>query len=381
MENNKSYILVADDEEISRNMIIELLHEMGLESKSAAGGEQVLELLKEFSFDLILLDIKMPEPDGYKILEILKNDNKLRLIPVIMITMVDETKSVVDCITRGAEDYLTKPFEPAILKARIKNSLEKYRSLKQEKVLLEKTLTGSIKILTECLSMLRPAVFGQSTQVSRICRNLANWMGLKETWHVEIAALFSQLGSIILSSQLLDRISKNAVLSAQEQKKYGNSVRFGYNLINQLPRLDKVAQIILHQHVHYSRLTSAPASREKQTVPMESFILSLATDFNLLTAMGLDTATAVKKLHTNKNKYHPQVLQALDDIIGHEENKEIKPLNIADIKPGMIFMQDVISENGTRIIAKGKEASDIVLMQLNNIAKQSNIKEPILLQL
>jgi sigma-B regulation protein RsbU (phosphoserine phosphatase) len=120
-------ILVVDDNEINRDMLTRRLARLGYEMQSAPGGREALELLQEQRVDLILLDVMMPDMDGYEVLRRLKSDRAQREIPVLMISALDELDSVVRCIELGAEDYLFKPFDPVLLRARIGACLEKKR--------------------------------------------------------------------------------------------------------------------------------------------------------------------------------------------------------------------------------------------------------------
>ncbi len=118
-------ILVVDDNATNRDVLQRRLAREGYEVKCAVNGSQALELLAERSFDLVLLDIMMPGLNGYQVLERLKQSADLRDIPVIMISAIDEVDSIVRCIELGAEDYLPKPFNPVLLRARVAASLEK----------------------------------------------------------------------------------------------------------------------------------------------------------------------------------------------------------------------------------------------------------------
>jgi adenylate cyclase len=124
---NAGVILVVDDNAANREMLGRRLERDGHQVQLAAGGRQALELLREQRVDLVLLDVMMPEVDGYSVLQQLKADAGLRDIPVLMISAVDEIESVVRCIELGAEDYLPKPFDPVLLRARIGACLEKKR--------------------------------------------------------------------------------------------------------------------------------------------------------------------------------------------------------------------------------------------------------------
>jgi CheY-like chemotaxis protein len=120
-------ILVVDDNLVNRMLLARTLGDRGHEVTTAEDGRQALELLRAAAFDVVLLDIVMPELDGYAVLAHIKADEALRHIPVIMISAVDELESVVQCIEAGATDYLPKPFNAAVLEARLNASLAEKR--------------------------------------------------------------------------------------------------------------------------------------------------------------------------------------------------------------------------------------------------------------
>jgi phosphoserine phosphatase RsbU/P len=128
----QGFVLVVDDVEANRDVLSRRLERQGYTVATADNGRQALERLRADAFDLVLLDIMMPEMDGYEVLRRVKADEALRHIPVIMISALSELDSVVRCIGMGAEDYLPKPFNPTPLKARIGACLEKKRAHDRE---------------------------------------------------------------------------------------------------------------------------------------------------------------------------------------------------------------------------------------------------------
>jgi DNA-binding response OmpR family regulator len=121
-------LLIVDDNEDNRYTLTQRLKRLHYTNVTTAGdGRQALQLLEQRDIDLVLLDVMMPELNGYEVLERLKADERLRHVPVIMISALDQVESVVKCIELGAEDYLPKPFDPVILRARIGACLEKKR--------------------------------------------------------------------------------------------------------------------------------------------------------------------------------------------------------------------------------------------------------------
>ncbi len=130
-------VLVVDDVESNRDLLSRRLQRQGHTVTSAANGLEAIDLLQTQAFDVILCDIMMPQMNGYQVLEHLKADPILRHIPVIMISALDDIDSVVRCVALGADDYLFKPFNPTLLKARLNACLEKKRLRDQEQAALK----------------------------------------------------------------------------------------------------------------------------------------------------------------------------------------------------------------------------------------------------
>lgn len=137
-------LLVVDDNKVNRLLMGRSLEQQGHSVTFAENGLQALELVRAQSFDIVLLDIQMPEMDGYQVLEQITEDVHLRDIPVIMTTAMEELDSVVKCIELGAEDYLTKPVNPVLLRARVNASLEKKRLHDQQRELVRKFATAEV---------------------------------------------------------------------------------------------------------------------------------------------------------------------------------------------------------------------------------------------
>ncbi len=139
-----SLILIVDDNRMNRLLLSRGVEQMGHKVAFAENGRQALEMIQPNAYDLILLDVEMPELDGYQVLEKLRGDIHLRDVPVIMTSSLDEIDSVVKCIELGAEDYLHKPVNPVLLKARINASLEKKKLRDQQRDLVSKFATDQV---------------------------------------------------------------------------------------------------------------------------------------------------------------------------------------------------------------------------------------------
>jgi class 3 adenylate cyclase len=137
-------LLVVDDNKVNRLLLARSLEIQGHHVASAENGRVALELLRREVFDLVLLDMEMPEMDGFQVLEQLVNDRELQDLPVIVTSSLEGIANVVRCIELGAEDYLAKPVNPVLLKARIGASLEKKRLRDQQKQLVRRFATPEV---------------------------------------------------------------------------------------------------------------------------------------------------------------------------------------------------------------------------------------------
>jgi adenylate cyclase len=138
------HLLVVDDNKVNRIFLSRGLEQYGHKIETAENGRQALEKLRADSFDLVLLDIEMPEMNGYQVLETCLQDPELRDIPIIMTSSLDELDSVVKCVELGAEDYLNKPVNPILLRARVNASLEKKRLRDEQRKLFRTFATKEV---------------------------------------------------------------------------------------------------------------------------------------------------------------------------------------------------------------------------------------------
>ena len=176
-------VLVVDDNESNRAVLARRLGRQGFTVELAEHGRRALEMLRQHSFDIVLLDILMPEMDGHQVLTALKADESLRHIPVIMISGLDDLETLVRCIEGGAEDYLTKPFDPVLLRARIGACLDKKRLRDREREHLA-LIDEQRRRADELLHVILPRT---------IAIELKDTNAVKPRQHDNVAVLFSDV--------------------------------------------------------------------------------------------------------------------------------------------------------------------------------------------
>lgn len=144
MPDAQGHLLIVDDNKVNRLLLSRNIELLGHRASLAENGRVAMEMLKSQSFDLLLLDIEMPEMNGFEVLEAIKSDTELRELPVIVTSSVEGLDNVVRCIELGAEDYLPKPVNKTLLSARVSSSLENKRLRDEQKRLLERFATTEV---------------------------------------------------------------------------------------------------------------------------------------------------------------------------------------------------------------------------------------------
>jgi adenylate cyclase len=221
---DRGLVLVVDDDEANREVLARRLGRLGYAVRQAENGRVALELMASEPIDLVLLDLDMPEVDGYQVLEARHDDPRLRDIPTIMISASADTASVVRCIQMGADDHLSKPFDPVLLEARVGACLEKKRLRDQERELLD-TVSHQAGALAEWNETLEKRVAEQVEELDRMARlrrflspQLADLLITKgdetvlETHRRDIAVLFVDLSGFTAFSETSEPEDVMAVL-------------------------------------------------------------------------------------------------------------------------------------------------------------------------
>ncbi len=171
-------LLVVDDSRVNRLLLVRGLEQEGHEVSSAENGREAMEMLRAQPYDLVLLDIEMPEMNGFQVLEALLKDPTFRDMPVIMTSASDELDRVVKCIEMGAEDYLTKPLNPVLLRARVNASLEKKRLRDQQRKLFRTFATPEV---AEELLKTGFALGGKQVEASAMFADIRSFTSIAET--------------------------------------------------------------------------------------------------------------------------------------------------------------------------------------------------------
>jgi response regulator RpfG family c-di-GMP phosphodiesterase len=357
----RARVLCVDDEP---NILASLRRTLRFhyEVVTADNAETALALLERgLPFAVVISDLRMPGTDGVALLRKVKEraPDTVR----VLLTGDADLNGAIAAVNEGQLfRFLVKPCAPAALLNALQAATELYRLITAERVLLEQTLQGSIKALTDLLAIVQPASFGRATRIKRIVESLALELKLADRWQVEIAALLSQVGFIVVPPETAERIHAGVGLTRAEQELVGRLPRLAEGLISSIPRLESVCAILKHQGDDYT-----PEDSSRSAIPIGARVLRVAQDFDTLESHGMTGAGAFEALERRPDVYDPAVLGALGRVVGFGRPTEYtERMRLSDVQVGMIFATDVVAPNGLLLVARGQEVSANLRERIRN---------------
>lgn len=278
--------------------------------KVATTGEKALKIAySPGPPDLVLLDIVMPGMDGYEVCRRLKSTGPTAKIPVIFVTSQDDIEDEAKGFEVGAVDYVKKPVNPLIARARVRTHLDLKDSRNHLEELLSGTLIGTVKVLTDIMAGLSPEIGGIASRLRRYVREVGAKLELPDVWRFELAALFSHVGCAAMPRHIWAKIHRGEPLAPDERKQFASYPAAGRDLVAKIPRLQDVAEMIGRQGG--GPVPSGGHPHEWDTVTLGSEMLRLVTDFDRLVSTGASPDSALKKMRDNKDAYPAALLSAL----------------------------------------------------------------------
>lgn len=373
---SRARVLFVDDE---RQVLeaLSLLHGRRYEVLTASDGTAALDLLsKDSAIAVIVSDMRMPQMNGATFLS-----RARALVPDasrILLTGQADMASAIAAVNEGQLfRFLTKPCAPADLQAAIDAGIRQQRLISAEKVLLEQTLKGCIKTLTEVLALANPPLFGRATRIRQLVSDLADSLQLPIRWQLEVAAMLAHLGFITLPPEVVDNYCSGRDLSAEEREMLARLPKVTDQLLGHIPRLEMVRAILSSYHATFDPTAYHQADTEAQLVARGAQVLRTALDFDALVAAGSPMAVALGTLEARAARYDQTVVKALADRqlagVGQTHILEVSAMGLV---PGMVLAEDLITLSGTLLITAGTEVTAVLMERIRNY-NPGTLKEPL----
>jgi HD-GYP domain-containing protein (c-di-GMP phosphodiesterase class II) len=294
----------------------------------------------------------------------------------VLLTGQAEMDAAIAAVNEGQIfRFLTKPCPSERLIEAVAAAGEQNRLLLAERVLLEQTLQGSIKTLTDILSLNNPLAFGRAARVKQHVTALAERAGVKERWPIEVAAMLAPIGTVTLPPEVVEKLYQGGALTSAEEAMVKRVPAVTEQLLANIPRLEPVREILLYQH---ARFDGEGGTRKGADLPIGSRLLKLVTDFDVLETQGTRRALALDTLRSRRGWYDPELLAAINALLGSAEQQVVvEEVSLSGLVPGMCFAEDVRSREGALLIARGHEVTPSLIERIRNFSRNVGVREPL----
>lgn len=311
----REQILVVDDESANRRMMRELLEPLGYVVREAADGEEALEAVAREVPDLVLLDVMMPRRDGHSVCRALKADPRTRLVPVVMLTSLDQLPDRVRALDLGVDDYLTKPFEVAELAARVRS------------LLALKRFTDDLEDAGRVLESIALCVESRDRYTGDHCRRLGEYgvrvgralgLGGEDLATLRLGGVFHDLGKVAISDSILNKPGR---LTPEEFDAMKTHSAIGADLCKGLRTLQRVLPLIRHHHEKMDG-SGYPDGLAGAQVPLLVRITSVVDVYDALTtkrsykdSIPREKSLAILREEVAKGWWDRDVVEALAGVV------------------------------------------------------------------
>ncbi len=371
--SGRSTVLIVDDEEaILEALAIQLRREHRI--LTAASGPAALKLLADSGpVAAVISDLRMPDMDGVQLLRQIQLDypDTTRVLH----TAESDLDSTIAAINDGGiYRYLAKPVEGDQLRGAVRDAVERHCRTNTERNLLDKTLKASIQALFGCLELASPGAFARAGRIRTLVAELCVAMKLEALWQIEVAAMASQLGAVIVPPSVLAKLDKGLLCTEEEQAMVDSMPGVAVQLLRKIPMLEDVVEIV--------RQLGAASRDHKATgsplIQSAVDVVRTAMDFETLMSRGMQMESAIAVLECRDHSAL-DVLTALRKIKGIVVVKDmVRGLKVVDLEVGMRVAEDIAATNGLVLIGRGMIVTDLLLDRLTNYARMIDIVEPVL---
>ena len=327
-------------------------------------------------YAVVLSDFQMPQMNGAHFLAAARAASP-DTSRILLTGQADLASAAAVVNEGGILRLLLKPAARGDLVEALRAGVDQYRLITAERDLLDNTLRGSVRALTEVLALANPIVFARSTRLRSLVTLIVQASGTPLTWHVELAAMLTQIGAIALPSELLQRAEQGLPLDTEARELLSRLPTIADQVLAGIPRIDMVREAILSQNARFDG-QAALDDRAGEAIPFGGRVLRVAADFDRLESAGTDPANALETMRARTGVYDPDLLDALASVLADRSRREPKDLGAGELEVGMMLAADVRTTSGLKLVAKGQELTPSLLERIANYARMaSGIQEPV----
>ena len=352
---------------------------------TAEGGAEGLELLKQKGpFAVVVSDQQMPEMDGVTFLKQVKKTSPMTVR--MMLTGNADQKTAIDAVNDGQIfRFLNKPCEPDQLAVAVEAAQAHYRLLAAERELLEKTLAGSIKVLTDVLSLVDASAFHHTARLQRWGHKLARFMRLENAWALNMTIMLHGIGRITLPSELTRKLRDGAELSTIEAEMVARTPEAARDLIKNIPRLEGVAKAVYYQAAGYDGSGFPGDGLKGEELPLEARILRILSDLALASTDDKPAPVIFARMAKAGGVYDHDLLKSVYHCLADKESAaakakaapEVRKVELHNLTDSHQLVEDVMTETDVLVLAAGHRLTRPMVEKLRAYHKLRKIRQPL----
>jgi CheY-like chemotaxis protein len=368
-------VLFVDDEQNVLDGIQRSLRKH-ITLQTATSGADGLRLLRETGpFALVVSDMRMPIMNGAQFLAMVREQSP-DTVRMILSGQSDLAATIAAVNEGHIYRFLSKPCPAEQLLGAITDGLKQHRLISAEKVLLEQTLSGAVKMLIEILGMVSPAASSRASRLQRYVIELAEALALPNRWQWGLAAYVSQIGCVTLPKEILSKVEAAQELSDEEKRLYESHPELAGKLLAAIPRLEEVAAIVTAQFGPFNCAGKPDDICQWDTRSAGELLLRTSFEFDRLTMRGATCESAADTLRKSSLGLSPPVIKALLSLKVAHQGLSVRQVRVKDLAPGMILDEDLVSPKGIRLVPAGQEVTRTLIVRLSSIADGVGVAEP-----
>ena len=347
-----------------------------VEMHTATSGADGLRVLRDSGpFALVISDMRMPSMNGA---QFLAHARELAPDTVRMILSGQaDLQATIAAVNEGhIYRFLSKPCPPDRLIAAVEDGLKQHRLLTAEKVLLEQTLSGSIKMLIELLGMVSPAASSRASRLQGYVIELAAALALPNQWQGGIAACVSQIGCVALPKEILSKAEAGQGLSDDEKRLFESHPEIAGKLLAAIPRLEDVAAIVTAQFGPLNFTGKPDLLTQWDLRSVGQLLMRASLEFDRLITRGATRDAAADALRAQKLGLPETVIKGLRLLSVASPELNVRQVRVKELTVGMILDEDLVSPKGIRLVPAGQEVTRTLIVRLTSIASGVGVTEP-----
>ncbi len=360
-----SDILIVDDVPENCRYLANILLEKSYKVRALPNAKLAMFSIKKHPPDLILLDIRMPEIDGFALCEWVKSHDEFASIPIIFLSGSHEESEIIKGFDLGAVDYIRKPFYPLEVYKRIQNQLKLIEKERELNEMIRETLMGSIEAILDMLALVDPDAYAKSNRMGRLMKKLVSSLELSENWRFETAAMLYNLNDLTSVHDVAFRHFESLLEPSQQQTNQHA------HIIRRIPRLGEVADMIEGATIEEKPLM------EQSEVETGQTLLKILSEFDHMILKGSDVSL-IKSTLISKFQNHQEVVAHLIGIYEEELNSTRQTYSLSELISGIILLEDVLTIDGIKLVNKGTQLTLNLISLLRRYNHHKHIIEPII---